>query len=120
MLPGGWATLHAAVIVDPHTKHSATINVAARHPALAGHFPGNPIVPGVIILDAVISAAEEWLGPQLHLRALSLVKFLAPLKPDESARIDLALRGSTLEFVVHRGETTVAKGALRIAQGAEA
>ena len=120
MLQRGWATLHAVVIADPHTKHSATINIAARHPALAGHFPGNPIVPGVVILDAVISAAEEWLGPKLHVRTLSLVKFLAPLKPDESARIDLVLRGSMLDFVVHRGETTVAKGALGITQGAEA
>jgi hypothetical protein len=53
-------------------------------------------------------------------RTLSLVKFLAPLKPDESARIDLVLRGSMLDFVVHRGETAVAKGALGITQGAEA
>ena len=105
---------------DQHTRHSATFSVPARHPALAGHFPGNPIIPGVVILEAVISAAEDWLGGQLHVRTLAQAKFLAPLKPDEAARIDLVLRGSILEFAVQRLETIVAKGALSITQGAEA
>ena len=100
------------VTADAQTRLSATLRVPAKHPALAGHFPGNPIVPGVVILDAVISAAEAWLGGGFHVHGLSHAKFLAPLKPDQTARIELALRGSLLEFAVYRGEATIAKGTL--------
>jgi len=100
------------VTADAPTRHSATLRVPAKHPALTGHFPGNPIVPGVVILDEVICAAEAWLGDGFHVHGLSHAKFLAPLMPDETARIELALRGSLLEFAVYRGEATIAKGTL--------
>ena len=100
------------VTADASTSHSATLRVPAKHPALTGHFPGNPIVPGVVILDEVICAAEAWLGGDFHVHGLSHAKFLAPLKPDEAARIELALRGSLLEFAVYRGEATIAKGTM--------
>ena len=102
-----------SVTADAQTKHSATLRV----PALAGHFPGNPIVPGVVVLDAVISTAEAWLGASFHVVGLSHAKFLAPLKPDEAARIELVLRGPLLEFSVYRGQTTIAKGALSGTRG---
>ena len=100
------------VTADAQTRHSATLRVPATHPALTGHFPGNPIVPGVVILDAVICAAEAWLGGDFHVHGLPHAKFLAPLKPDEAARIELALRGPLLDFAVYRGEATIAKGTL--------
>jgi 3-hydroxymyristoyl/3-hydroxydecanoyl-(acyl carrier protein) dehydratase len=100
------------VTADAPIKHSAALRVPAKHPALTGHFPGNPIVPGVVILDAVICAAEAWLGGGFRVHALSHAKFLASLKPDEAVRIELALRGPLLEFAVYRGEGTIAKGAL--------
>ncbi|MEY2920367.1 MAG: hypothetical protein RL261_1672 [Pseudomonadota bacterium] len=95
------------------TRHIATLRVPAQHPALAGHFPGNPIVPGVVILDAVICAAEAWLDDRFRLAGLSQAKFLAPLKPDEAARIELQLREPLLDFAVYRGQDTIAKGTLR-------
>ncbi len=96
---------------DPTKTHAATFRVPAQHPALAGHFPGNPIVPGVMVLDAVIAAAEQWLGAGLAVHRLSFAKFLTPLKPDETAHIDLALRASRLDFSVSHGATAIAKGA---------
>jgi|GEM_PF-745335 len=101
---------------DATTRHVATLRVPAHHPALEGHFPGNPVVPGVVILDAVICAAEAWLSARFHLAGLSQAKFLAPLKPDEAARIELQLREPQLDFVVYRGQDTIAKGTLRSAR----
>ena len=100
--------------VDAQARHSATLRVPAQHPSLAGHFPGNPIVPGVVLVDGVIAAAEAWLGANFHVAGLSHAKFLAPLKPDQAARIDLVLRGPLLDFSIHRHETAIAKGALNI------
>ena len=102
------------VTADAQNRHAATLRVPAKHPALTGHFPGNPIVPGVVVLDAVISAAEAWLGASFQVRGLSHAKFLAPLKPDEAARIELELRGSRLDFAVFRGQDPIATGTLGI------
>ena len=95
---------------DPTKTHAATFRVPAQHPALAGHFPGNPIVPGVVVLDAVVAAAEAWLGAGLGVDRLSFAKFLAPLKPDQAALIELSLRAPRLEFSVRCGPTAIARG----------
>lgn len=56
--------------------------IPADHPALAGHFPGNPVVPGVVILDAVLQALMDW-KPDGRLMGMPTVKFLAPLYPQQ-------------------------------------
>jgi 3-hydroxyacyl-[acyl-carrier-protein] dehydratase len=61
--------------------------VPAGHPALPGHFPGRPIVPGVLLLDAVMQAAG--IGRGWLLRA----KFTAPVGPGEAVGITLDARG---------------------------
>ena len=57
------------------------------HPSLPGHFPGRPVVPGVVVLDRVVAALEAAHGPLPPLRLVQ-VKFLRPLLPDEPARIE--------------------------------
>lgn len=64
----------------------ATFEVAAAHPCLPGHFPGKPLVPGVVILDHVVAALEAAHGPLGALR-LPQVKFLQPLRPGEPATV---------------------------------
>jgi 3-hydroxyacyl-[acyl-carrier-protein] dehydratase len=59
--------------------------VPADHPSLAGHFPGNPIVPGVVLLDLVLAAIQA--QRPCTLQSIPGVKFLQPVQPDE--RIDL-------------------------------
>ena len=63
--------------------------VPADHPSLNGHFPGAPIVPGVVILDEVVAAlTEEQKGCRLV--GIRVVKFLQPLKPGQPFTICLA------------------------------
>jgi 3-hydroxyacyl-[acyl-carrier-protein] dehydratase len=64
--------------------------VAADHPALSGHFPGNPMVPGVVLLDAVLAAIRERLP--CVLRSMPHVKFLQPLPPGERVELRVELR----------------------------
>ncbi|HEU5312329.1 MAG TPA: hypothetical protein VFU08_00790 [Candidatus Udaeobacter sp.] len=55
-------------------------SITADHPSLPGHFPGAPLVPGVLILDEVLAALRDW-HKDCRLAAIRTVKFLQPLKP---------------------------------------
>lgn len=55
------------------------------HPCLPGHFPGRPVVPGVVVLDHVLQAVEALHGPRAAAR-LPQVKFVQPLLPGQTAR----------------------------------
>jgi 3-hydroxyacyl-[acyl-carrier-protein] dehydratase len=83
--------------------------IAPDHPSLPGHFPGRPLVPGVVLLDRVIAALEARHGPLGPLR-LPQVKFVQPLLPDEEARIELDGAAPRWRFRVVRGETLLASG----------
>lgn len=67
--------------------------IAANHPALAGHFPGQPVVPGVVLLDAVCAAVRT--REPLTLRSIPVAKFLNPVLPDE--RIEVRLQFTPAE-----------------------
>lgn len=60
------------------------LRIAPDHPAFAGHFPGHPIVPGVVLLDEAVqalAAAEGLLPVTLQ---VGVAKFLVPVRPGES------------------------------------
>ena len=63
---------------------TSRFHVAADHPCLAGHFPGRPVVPGVVIVDAVRACLDGCWGDRMLL-GLPQFKFLRPLLPDEPA-----------------------------------
>ncbi|MBL6077892.1 beta-hydroxyacyl-ACP dehydratase [Belnapia sp. T18] len=81
--------------------------VPAGHPALPGHFPGRPILPGVVLLDAVLQAAG-------HDRAhLLRAKFIAPVLPGDVVEIALTPRsGGRIGFACASGGRTVLSGEL--------
>ncbi|MCD9030034.1 hypothetical protein LDO26_17740 [Luteimonas sp. BDR2-5] len=87
--------------------------IDATHPCLPGHFPGRPLVPGVVILDRVVAAIEDRHGPLPALR-LPQVKFLQPLLPGVAADIALqalpATEGRRWRFRVSAGDTLLASG----------
>ena len=97
--------------------HAATLRIASSHPALAGHFPGRPIVPGVVLLDQVLQAAQKWRARPMKLRALSQVKFMAPLLPEQEAQIELQLQATHLRFTIRRCDEVIAQGTLDVATG---
>ena len=67
--------------------------IPADHPSLAGHFPGDPIVPGVVILDEVVRAFQDW-RPDQRLIGMPMVKFLAPLRPEQPFTVRFVESGS--------------------------
>ena len=81
------------------------------HPALAGHFPGNPIVPGIVLLTEILQALErstEWTSNSFQLHS---VKFTAPLRPGDPFIILLESSSARqLSFAVTRGPTRIVSG----------
>jgi 3-hydroxyacyl-[acyl-carrier-protein] dehydratase len=87
-------------------------SIPANHPSLPGHFPGRPIVPGVLVLERVLEAIEADHGPLGALR-LPQVKFAQPLFPGEPADILITGEQPCWRFRVLRGDTVLASGEVR-------
>jgi 3-hydroxymyristoyl/3-hydroxydecanoyl-(acyl carrier protein) dehydratase len=76
-----------------------TLQVAADHPVGAGHFPGNPIIPGALLLAEVlrlIARAED-----MHLESCNVksAKFQHPARPGDSVEIEYSCSAAgVIEF----------------------
>ncbi|HUP97401.1 MAG TPA: hypothetical protein VM073_05645 [Usitatibacter sp.] len=96
-----------------HLVGDSVITLPGDHPAFAGHFPGRPIVPAVVILAEVLSVVETTTGTRATDWEIANAKFLRPVGPGAS----LALRHDRLDhggirFEVRSGPELVANGLL--------
>jgi len=88
---------------------SAGLRVASDHPALAGHFPGHPIVPGALLLDealhAIDAAATFW--------RIANLKFHRIVRPDETLRLECSTQpGGALRIELRAADALVMSGLL--------
>ena len=87
--------------------------VPADHPAFLGHFPGRPIVPGVVLLDQAILFAEQLIGKEGTRWQIGNAKFLSPVGPAETLVFSLqATPRGAIAFTVKSGARGVASGSL--------
>lgn len=88
--------------------------IAPEHPALAGHFPGHPVVPGVVTLDRVVQALRLH-HPELRLDGFPQVKFMQPLLPNMIVDVSLVRKSDNLfQFKCTSQGEVVANGQLRV------
>ena len=87
--------------------------VPKEHPAYAGHFPGTPIFPGVMLLDAALHAIAAATGIALDICQISSVKFLSPASPGDELVIQHVLSASgTIRFEIVAGMRKIASGSI--------
>ena len=82
--------------------------IAADHPAFAGHFPGHPVVPGVVLLDLAQQAIEAGTGRRLG--GLAMAKFLRPVLPGDALQLDYTAGADAVGFELRSGNHIVANG----------
>jgi 3-hydroxymyristoyl/3-hydroxydecanoyl-(acyl carrier protein) dehydratase len=87
----------------------STFAVGADHPSLPGHFPGAPVVPGVVVLERVLALAGA--APDAP-RSLAWVKFARPLFPGQEATVRWAPAGDGVRFTVSQGGSELVRGLL--------
>ncbi len=105
------------------TELSLPLSVAADHPAYAGHFPDQPILPGVVLLDEVLHALAAQQGFAVGVGRIRSAKFPSPVQPGQALRLDYAATApGVFRFAVLAGERLAAGGVMTFAatgQGAE-
>ena len=87
--------------------------VATDHPAFDGHFPGQPILPGVALLAEVMEAAMG--DPELARAVgaeprIAVVKFLGAVRPGAVLEIRFRLGARALDWQADEGTRRVASG----------
>jgi 3-hydroxymyristoyl/3-hydroxydecanoyl-(acyl carrier protein) dehydratase len=96
-----------------NTILDAPLPLPGDHPALEGHFPGHPIYPGVVLLDAVIGAIEAHFGAPV--RGLPVAKFLAPARPGMSLMLHAERSNGDVRFEISSTDVArVAAGTARL------
>ena len=60
------------------------------HPASQGHFPGNPIIPGAVLLSETLQAIEASIGTRLAPFRITSAKFLHPTRPGSRLEIEFS------------------------------
>lgn len=92
-------------------NHAEHWTVPADHPAFAGHFPGNPILPGVVLLDMALQTIATSCGIAPDCCEISSVKFLSPAVPGDELVIRHSLSvGGTIRFDINAGMRKIASG----------
>lgn len=96
-------------------------SIAKDHPSLPGHFPTLPIVPGVLLLDHVLSKLQHETGRSVV--RLQHVKFTSAMRPNEQAyaRCEVSNESAWFRVTVQRNDvaTTVATGNATFGQFSE-
>lgn len=93
------------------------LQIPADHPAYAGHFPGRPILPGVVLLDTALHALAMQQGLPTAMGQVKSAKFLRPVQPGEALVLHASeTAAGGFRFDIRCGERSVASGAIEFAR----
>lgn len=90
MLQGDFFTTNQQEIIE-NTIHSK-ISLNVEHPIYKGHFPHQPVVPGVCMMQILAELATDALGKKVYLKKSSQAKFLIPIVPQQNPLLDVSIK----------------------------
>jgi 3-hydroxyacyl-[acyl-carrier-protein] dehydratase len=89
-------------------KYSTQIN--SDHPALAGHFPDNPIVPGAILLTLALNTFIKSQDRPCTVHSFPMAKFSSPLKPGRPIQFNFNISDNVVQFTGTSINTVIVSG----------
>lgn len=94
------------------TDVSMQIRIAAAHPSLHGHFPGNPVVPGALLLAEL---EERLASAGIRVVAVRRARFMQMLRPTEAADVSCRMGSNgELRFDCRVGDRVIARGSFAV------
>ena len=103
-------TLGINILSKQDASSLLDIKVLASSPVFEGHFPENPILPGVLMVEAVRSSLNQLFSQEFHLKSALSIKFLAVVNPYEYPEVQLRINhtsgqeGLKIDAVLFSGE----------------
>jgi 3-hydroxymyristoyl/3-hydroxydecanoyl-(acyl carrier protein) dehydratase len=90
------------------------LTISEDHPSLAGHFPGHPVVPAVVMLGEIMHVIRQATGRPIEFVGMPSAKFLSPLKAGEALILTLTQPAEgTMEFTCAVGSRVIVGGSFR-------
>ena len=112
MIPHRYPFLMIDKVVDivPGVKATGVKNVTINEPFFAGHFPERPVMPGVLIIEAMAQTAAVFVvnalgteaeGKLVYFMSVDGARFRKPVEPGDQLRVEvtkLRSRGNVWKF----------------------
>lgn len=90
-------TIGITVVSQAETESLMEVKILSDSPIFKGHFPGNPILPGVVMVEAVRSSLQCLFLRAFRLKSALSIKFLSVLNPVENANVHLSIKHAEIE-----------------------
>ena len=113
MLIAGFYKIQSVASIDANTIH-VNILLNKDHEIFSGHFPGNPVTPGVCMIQIIKEITEEHVQSALFLQRISNIKFMALINPHIHAELVLEMT------LIQENNTVKVKNISKFANGAVA
>ncbi len=91
-----------SVLTFEHEEQTvkATVKLNPEHEVFKGHFPGNPVMPGVCMIQMIKELTERATTQTLFLTVASNVKFMAIINPEKNDTLQLVLQISEVDGLI--------------------
>src|SRR5882724_2412406 len=94
---------------DDHGVISATLEINPSHKIFEGHFPGQPVVPGVCMMEMVKEVTETVTGREMFLQKADTIKFLSVIDPNINRNVQVRIKYTDEENKLIAFEATLFK-----------
>lgn len=73
------------------TKYEIAVELNKQHEVFKGHFPGNPVTPGVCMIQLIKESCERILSQALFMHQVNMIKFMALVNPEINPNLRLEI-----------------------------
>jgi len=106
MILENFYTIENKIVDEDKVNYTFEIMINNKHDIFKGHFPGNPVMPGVCMMQIIKEITQSIVGQKLFMEKCSNVKFLALINPDTNPNLTLELKITKLDGKVKVRNTT--------------